>query len=46
MAQAAQNNTREIPQFDNPAYNRQLAKKNASQMLENRKKGSSRALVK
>ena len=39
MAQAAQNNTREIPQFDNPAYNRQLAKKNASQMLENRKKG-------
>jgi len=40
----AENNTREIPQFDNPAFNRQLAKKNASQMLANRKRGAQQSI--
>ena len=40
----AENNTREIPQFDNPAFNRQLAKKNAAQMLANRKRGAQQSI--
>jgi len=42
----AENNTREIPQFDNPAFNRQLAKKNAAQILANRKRGAQQSIEK